>query len=103
MAAESWEDITVLCREAAAGLSNVNPMIHTEGFSLYDTMSAIELLDPKMDQCHRMTGSINRKNLLTVGRQDDPITVLLLNKTFSALIAYEVAYIEGSATKDSNG
>ena len=96
--AACWKDITALCKEAAAGLDNENPMMHTADFSLYDTMSAIELLDPKMDQCCGVTGSISRNSLLTI-HKETPWSMLEVSKTLSALIVYEVAYLEGSIHK----
>jgi Mak10 subunit, NatC N(alpha)-terminal acetyltransferase len=45
---DEWEDITELLVSAAAEL-DVGEMIHPESFSLYSAMSAIELMQPKMD------------------------------------------------------
>ncbi|CAM9963590.1 unnamed protein product, partial [Laminaria digitata] len=42
------EDVTKLCREAASMLGP-NEMIHDPDFSLYGAMSALELMDAKMD------------------------------------------------------
>lgn len=42
-------DVTVLCREAAKALGP-NEMIHDPDFSLYGAMSALELMDAKMDK-----------------------------------------------------
>lgn len=43
------EDVTKLCREAASMLGP-NEMIHDPDFSLYGAMSALELMDAKMDK-----------------------------------------------------
>ena len=43
------EDVTKLCREAAKALGP-NEMIHDPDFSLYGAMSALELMDAKMDK-----------------------------------------------------
>lgn len=51
-ASTSWrkeEDVTKLCREAAS-LLGPNEMIHDPDFSLYGAMSALELMDAKMDK-----------------------------------------------------
>lgn len=53
-AVESWEhaavvDVTELCRQAAATLGP-NEMIHDADFNLYSAMSALELMDAKMDK-----------------------------------------------------
>lgn len=42
-------DVTELCRQAAAILGP-NEMIHDPDFSLYGAMSALELMDAKMDK-----------------------------------------------------
>ncbi|KAJ0405267.1 hypothetical protein ATCC90586_009774 [Pythium insidiosum] len=44
----AWEDVTDLFKAAAKELK-VGQLVHAEHFSLYDSMSALELLDPKMD------------------------------------------------------
>lgn len=46
---EGWEDVTELCRLAASMLGP-NEMIHDSDFSLYGAMSALELMDAKMDK-----------------------------------------------------
>jgi len=38
-----WTDVTDLCRRAAAEMTNLAPMVHTEEFSLLDSMSAVEV------------------------------------------------------------
>lgn len=43
------EDVTELCRKAASMLGP-NEMIHDPDFSLYGAMSALELMDDKMDK-----------------------------------------------------
>lgn len=43
------EDVLELCREAAS-LLGPNEMIHDPDFTLYGAMSALELMDAKMDK-----------------------------------------------------
>eukprot|EP00466_Bigelowiella_natans_P002440 jgi/Bigna1/145698/aug1.102_g20406 len=43
-----WEDITEELRETSSGMK-IGTMIHGPDFSLYEAMSALELMDPKMD------------------------------------------------------
>lgn len=45
---DTWSDISQLLTDATEELG-VGEMIHGEGFSLYSAMSAIELMQPKMD------------------------------------------------------
>ncbi|CAN0151275.1 unnamed protein product, partial [Discosporangium mesarthrocarpum] len=53
-------DITILCREAAAQLGP-DEIIHGEHFLLFDAMSALELMDPKMDKPLPATQSIESR------------------------------------------
>ena len=39
----AWQDITDLCKKAAAEMTNTAPMIQTDEFSLSDSMSAVEV------------------------------------------------------------
>lgn len=38
-----WTDVTDLCRKAAAEMTNLAPMVHTEEFTLLESMSAVEV------------------------------------------------------------
>ena len=60
-----WIDVTDVCRKAASELDNVQSMLHVDHFTLKETMSAVELMDKKMDQCMGLQGSIQTKDLLT--------------------------------------
>ncbi len=45
-------DITELVNEACESLSYSNPLVcKKETFNLYDSMSALDLMEPKMDGC----------------------------------------------------
>lgn len=44
-------DITHVIREAASSLSYQNPCLAEKSFNLYDSMSALDLMEPKMDGC----------------------------------------------------
>jgi hypothetical protein len=39
-----WVDITVACRSAAAEMTDTNPMIHIDDFSLFNSMNATEVI-----------------------------------------------------------
>lgn len=45
---ESWQDVTTILREGAASL-HLGEMICSDKFSLFEAMSAHEIMDPKMD------------------------------------------------------
>ena len=46
---DEGEDVLELCRDAASTLGP-NEMIHNPDFTLYGAMSALELMDAKMDK-----------------------------------------------------
>ena len=43
--------VVQLCNDACADLAKRHGMIQDQAFSLFEGMSAVELMDPKMDQC----------------------------------------------------
>ncbi len=44
-------DITALVQTACESMSYANPLVCRETFNLYDSMSALDLMEPKMDGC----------------------------------------------------
>ena len=54
-----FEDITEACRAVASQLNDTNSMVSVPHFSLLDSMSAVELMDTKMDQCYGLSGKIS--------------------------------------------
>lgn len=95
-----WVDITNLCQEAASNLNAGIPMISHEQFSLHDSMSAVELMDPKMDQYCNISGSINLESLLKFVLPE-PLTFDIINNVFQSLIICEVSYLDGSSLLES--
>eukprot|EP00629_Pelagomonadales_sp_RCC1024_P002845 CAMPEP_0119283380 /NCGR_PEP_ID=MMETSP1329-20130426/28396_1 /TAXON_ID=114041 /ORGANISM="Genus nov. species nov., Strain RCC1024" /LENGTH=111 /DNA_ID=CAMNT_0007284049 /DNA_START=145 /DNA_END=476 /DNA_ORIENTATION=- len=45
---EEWTDITPVVKSVAGGLG-IDELLQGEAFSLFESMSACELMDPKMD------------------------------------------------------
>jgi hypothetical protein len=66
-------DITELIQQAAASLSHENPFIAEESFNLYDSMSALDLMEPKMDGCEIAMSYYANKRGGTLGRNDEVI------------------------------
>mmetsp|Transcript_18974 Transcript_18974/g.18300 ORF Transcript_18974/g.18300 Transcript_18974/m.18300 type:complete len:808 (+) Transcript_18974:130-2553(+) len=95
-----WSDITALCRDATSELSNESPMINIEGFSLYDAMSAVELMDPKMDQCYNIKSSIKTEDLLKVNFPNE-FKESAAVKIMKALIVQETAFLDGASSLES--
>ena len=66
-------DITILIQEAVSLLSHENPFIAEESFNLYDSMSALDLMEPKMDGCEIDESYYKNKRGIIHGRNNrDP-------------------------------
>jgi hypothetical protein len=96
-----FEDITELLREAAKQLNDSTPMAASEQFSLYDSMSAVEIMDPKMDPCCGVVGQnfddLISNRLISVGS----LTFPSLLQLFQELFVREVAYLDGASLLES--
>uniref|UniRef100_K3WHD6 N-alpha-acetyltransferase 35, NatC auxiliary subunit n=1 Tax=Globisporangium ultimum (strain ATCC 200006 / CBS 805.95 / DAOM BR144) TaxID=431595 RepID=K3WHD6_GLOUD len=55
--ATPWQDLTELFASAAKELK-VGQMVHLSNFNLFDSMSALELMDPKMDSGMLINGAV---------------------------------------------
>jgi len=95
-----WVDITSLCRTACSQLDDKNPSISSPNFSLHDSMHAIELMDPKMDQCCGITGEVDMLTLLRVDYEGE-LSVGSASKLLAVLLNFEVAYYEGASILES--
>jgi hypothetical protein len=99
IAMETFEDVTSLFRDATKQLNDDHPMIFSPEFSLYDSMSAVEIMDPKMDPCFGIHGQ----------KFDDMITQNIPNsftsdnllQLFRELLIREVAYLDGASLLES--
>lgn len=63
---EDWEDITDMCNLAVPGM-RVGEMIHSPHFRLLDAMSAIEIMDPKMDSGYNNSADMTLERALESG------------------------------------
>eukprot|EP01041_Mallomonas_annulata_P008517 gene8517-17560_t len=95
-----WTDVTDLFREAAASLTYKEPMIATSDFSLFEAMSAVELMDPKMDQCCGFTGSLKLEDLL-IFEFPQNIDFSITAQVLESLFICEVQYIDGASLLES--
>ena len=96
----SWRDVTELCQAAAKECTPKDPMISTEEFSLFDAMSAVELLDPKMDQCYGVTCSIRIEDLLRVTFPAD-FTLSTALQILQSLLVHETSFLDGASYLES--
>lgn len=95
-----WEDITEACRRSASLLDDVRPMVSTPEFSLLDSMSAVELMDAKMDQCFQLQGSMRAEVLLNPALPA-VMTLDTVTKILHILVSYEAAFYDGASVLES--
>ena len=76
-------------------------MVSTSDFSLLQSMCAVELMDPKMDQCYKMSpASINTDHLMHV-QLPEALTLEMVIKILRILIVYEAALADGASVLES--
>ncbi|KAI9025354.1 Mak10 subunit, NatC N-terminal acetyltransferase-domain-containing protein [Phycomyces nitens] len=84
-----WKDITEFLNEATNDFK-VGQLVHLPSFTLFDAMSAIEIMDPKMD-----TGMVlaeSEKGVFDVSKRiSAPHLVWIMDR----LLSYEMAWISG--------
>ena len=89
-----------LCQRAAKECTHKDPMITIEDFSLLDAMSAVELMDPKMDQCYGVTCSIRIEDLLRA-EFPEPFTLTTVLKILQSMIVHETSFLDGASYLES--
>jgi hypothetical protein len=107
----AFVDVTSLARSVAAELTGVVPMLVSESFSLFDSMNASELMDPKMDQCYDLktfcgenepirsiSYIVTHAKFLPTTDQDRLSTYVRL---FQALFIYETAFLDGASITET--
>jgi len=75
-------------------------MVATAEFSLLDSMSAVELMDAKMDQCFQLQGSMRAEDLLNPELPAE-VTLDTVCKILHILISYEAAFYDGASVLES--
>lgn len=58
-------------------------------------------MDPIMDQCCGITGSMKLEDLLTVHYPDSGLTSTIVIKLFQSLMIYEAAFLDGASIMES--
>jgi hypothetical protein len=96
---ETFEDVTSIFRDATKLLNDDHPMIFSPQFSLFDSMSAVEIMDPKMDPCYGIHGQ-KFDDMVTknIPSSITPETILQL---FRELLIREVAFLDGASLLES--
>jgi hypothetical protein len=116
MSSSHWEDVTSIFQSAAAELTaskqQAQPMVHSSDFSLFESMSAAELMDPKMDQCfeyvkvlHALRSStLYELPLPDLSLASNEQVTLLFDEVFAALLhlfVNQVAVFNGVSIMES--
>eukprot|EP01038_Epipyxis_sp_PR26KG_P016017 gene16017-21740_t len=99
-----WLDITFLCKDATKSMTFTEPMIAIESFSLLESMSAVEIMDPKMDQCCGLDGPFREDELLKNKLANDVLLHLPTSSTVQilhSLFVYEAAFLDGASIMES--
>ena len=97
-----WLEITDLCKNSCKELNFKDSYISNENFSPYDAMSAMELMDKKMDPCCglRSDDSIRFEDLLYC-KFENPLNYKECSLLLVVLINYFVAYLDGASLLES--
>ncbi|OLP85504.1 N-alpha-acetyltransferase 35, NatC auxiliary subunit [Symbiodinium microadriaticum] len=91
---EEWVDITTLCDLAVNGM-NVGEMVESSTFRLYDAMSAIEIMDPKMDTGFRSNEDMSLEKALTSGLVGKVLEEKVLAGVIDHLLMYYLLWLDG--------
>ncbi|KAI9468681.1 Mak10 subunit, NatC N-terminal acetyltransferase-domain-containing protein [Zychaea mexicana] len=89
--APPWKDITQFLDEATDDFQ-VGQLVHLQSFTLFDAMSAIEIMDPKMDTGMVLDGDDNTSQTFDINRALDPGELLWI---MDRLLSCEMAWISG--------
>lgn len=95
-----WEDITDACKAASLVLNDSVPFVATNYFSLYDAMSAVELMDEKMDPCYGMTRPYRFEDVVRSCVPCDMSEEVSL-AVLSQLLTREVSFLDGASLIES--
>jgi len=96
-----WEDITELCRAATNHMTVHSPMVATSDFSLLQSMSAVELMDPKMDQCYQMPSTAFDTAALMRLQVPETLSYAMAVKILQITFVYEAALVDGASALES--
>lgn len=91
-----WEDITTLLQETADELS-VGEVLLSKGFTLYEAMSALELMDPKMDAGMNASNVHNFDEAFQLGEINTSkhLSIQQIIGTMDRLLTFECMWLHG--------
>eukprot|EP00442_Polarella_glacialis_P025637 CAMPEP_0115051504 /NCGR_PEP_ID=MMETSP0227-20121206/2383_1 /TAXON_ID=89957 /ORGANISM="Polarella glacialis, Strain CCMP 1383" /LENGTH=767 /DNA_ID=CAMNT_0002435491 /DNA_START=76 /DNA_END=2379 /DNA_ORIENTATION=+ len=91
---EDWVDVTCVCDLAVEGMQ-VGEMIESSHFRLYDAMSAIEIMDPKMDSGYNNSEDITLEKAEETGIVSSNLANEDLVAIMDQLLMYYLLWMEG--------
>lgn len=91
-----WEDCLPLFREVAATLHDADPMLAAPQFSLFEAMSAGELLDPKMDPCYGLKPPYKLEEIVC-SHVPTQLSLLQTENLLLSLLIREVQFFDGAS------
>ena len=91
-----WEDVTSFLQDAASGMV-VGQMVHDETFNLLEAMSALELMDPKMDAGCNQQKSITVDEAIAQGKAPTELSNAQILSVMDELAACEASFHEGQS------
>lgn len=100
---QEWVDITELIKLAASQLTYENPMLvdpEMKDRILFDAMSAIEIMDPKMDQCATLQSTESIESILDV-KLPQNLTFQTIESFLKSILIHEVSFLEGASVLES--
>ena len=91
---EEWVDITSLCELAVSGM-NLGEMIESSNFRLLDAMSAIEIMDPKMDTGYKSHEDMTLAKAEALGLVSEHLEAQVLVGLMDHLMMYYLLWLDG--------
>lgn len=91
---EEWVDITSICDLAVQGMG-LGEMIESPQFRLFDAMSAIEIMDPKMDSGHNNSGDMTLEKAVETGIIVQNLAYDELIGIWDHLLMYYLLWLDG--------
>eukprot|EP00899_Mesostigma_viride_P004960 jgi/Mesvir1/14465/Mv05175-RA.3 len=95
-----WTDCTTFLKQICDDMA-VGQLIHGEGFSMFDAMSALEIMDPKMDAGVYTGGYQNPEEVIASGHAPLNLTGPQLILVMDELVAKEAAWHRGHSLAQS--
>ncbi|KAI8822605.1 Mak10 subunit, NatC N-terminal acetyltransferase-domain-containing protein [Fimicolochytrium jonesii] len=91
----SWTDVTEFFLEATDEL-DVGHLLHPEGFTLWDSMSAIEMMDPKMDPGMELAQYQPKNQLKVADIAEQFLSSVEIIGILDELLSREMSWIAGN-------